>query len=444
MLIQKFGGTSVGNPARMTQVLDIINDGQKKIVVLSAVAGTTNKLVAINQDLQNRNFSDCSQKLQTLQVEYTEFVNTLLSDSFANQAGHAICEKEFDQINDLIINEKVEALSEKIILSKGELISTQLFVLYAQNQGHKIGLLFALDFLFTNQNGDPDLEKTTKALTTKLTQESTYTYYVTQGYICTNAFGQVDNLQRGGSDYTATILGAALKATEIQIWTDIDGLHNNDPRIVQKTTPVRCLSYREAAELAYFGAKILHPTCVIPAEQTDTPIRLKNTFEPQAPGTMISSQSSGKAIAAIAAKDNITVINIRSARMLNAYGFLRKVFEVFEKHNTSIDMITTSEVSVSVTIDNTVNLDHIIQDIKQYADIHVENKQTIICIVGDNLNEANGTVAKITNALVEIPLRMVSYGGSSNNVSILVDSTYKNLALQSLHYKIFVEHGVGV
>ena len=437
MIIQKFGGTSVGSPERMEQVADLISDGNPKVVVLSAVAGTTNKLVAIGQALTAGNLESARQQLANLENEYQPFVDELLPQRAFNEKGKQVLATQFGIILDLFQLAQSGEKEEKIILAQGELISTQLFTLYMNAIGRSCTLLPALDFMSTNKQGDPDIPNIRKALNKLIDQSPKATYYITQGYICLNADGQIDNLQRGGSDYTATIIGAALYSPEIQIWTDIDGLHNNDPRVVEGTVPVRELSYREAAELAYFGAKILHPTCVIPAEMDSVPVRLKNTFEPHAPGTLISAKSSGRNITAIAAKDNITAIKIRSGRMLNAYGFLRRVFEVFEKYQTPIDMITTSEVSVSLTIDQIGQLENIEREINVFGEVSTEHGQTIICIVGDKLGEEVGTPTHILSALSDVPLRMVSYGGSNNNISLLVSSEYKALALKSLHEQLF-------
>lgn len=437
MLVQKFGGTSVGSPERMRQVAELISDGEQKVVVLSAVAGTTNKLVALSADLLSGEKEGVKTKLKAFYEEYYPFVDELLPDPAYNKEGRLVVEQQFGEIASLLDVTAPSEREEKIILAQGELISTRLFTLYMKSSGRSTTLLPALDFMTTNQIGDPDVPLIRSELDKLIQSAPTATYYITQGYICRNFEGEVDNLQRGGSDYTATIIGAALYSPEIQIWTDIDGLHNNDPRIVQGTTPVREISYREAAELAYFGAKILHPTCVIPAENDEVPVRLKNTFEPDAPGTLISAKSSGMNITAIAAKDNITAIKIRSGRMLNAYGFLRRVFEIFEKYQTPIDMITTSEVSVSLTIDQTNNLEKIVAALNAFGEVSIEANQTIICIVGDNLGKEIGTPTQVLSALSDVPLRMVSYGGSNNNISLLVSSDYKSLALKALHAQLF-------
>ena len=436
MHILKFGGTSVGTPARMAQVSEIIDDGLGKIIVLSAVSGTTNKLLAISTSLRNNNYEQAEIQLAELSREYDLFIQELLSDEGLKQLAHNIVQRSWLMIENLFYS-PVFDVEEKSILAQGELISTQLFQLFLSEQNIPSILLSALDFMRIDEFGEPLLPFINEQLSLLTDLYPKDTYFITQGYICKNIFSQVDNLKRGGSDYTATLIGAAIQAEEIQIWTDIDGLHNNDPRVVDNTFPIRKVSYREAAELAYFGAKILHPSCVIPAEQNEVPIRLKNTFRPEAPGTLISSETSGRNISAIAAKNGITAIRIRSGRMLNAYGFLRKIFEVFESFATPIDMITTSEVSVSLTIDDDTHLPEIIQELETFGEVNIDTEQTIICIVGDELNVQSGHTKAIFAALENIPLRMVSYGGSRNNISILLEDRYKENALQLLHQYLF-------
>lgn len=436
MKILKFGGTSVGSAERMRAVADLIHDDEPKIVVLSAVSGTTNKLVALSASLLQGKATEAEKQLAALEEEYKALVKDLLPSAFYQRRAEMVLTEIWDEIRPLLHKEFLPQY-EKVILAQGELISTQLFHLYLESQSIPSRLLPALDFMRTDEQGDPDLSYILEELEHLLSDKTGVPYFITQGYICRNADGEIDNLQRGGSDYTATLIGSVLKASEIQIWTDIDGIHNNDPRIVEKTFPLRRVSYREAAELAYFGAKILHPTCVIPAEEALVPIRLKNTFAPEAPGTLISSESSGRRIAAIAAKDGITAIKIRSGRMLNAYGFLRQVFSIFEQFHTPIDMITTSEVSVSLTIDNNTYLDAIVGALEPFGEVSCETDQSILCIVGDRLHEQTGFTRDIFDALEDVPLRMVSYGGSNNNLSILIDSSYKELALRSLNAQLF-------
>lgn len=438
MIIQKFGGTSVGSPQRIRELAEITNDDAIKLVVLSAVAGTTNKLADIASVVKNGYLSQALNRIYELRKEYEHFINELLPQKEFLLQGKQIIETAFSLIESLSIS-SFNPEHEKIILAQGEIISTNLYHIYLNSIGKNSMLINALDFMNTNANGEPDMDVIRKNLNKILDDCSDKSYIITQGYICRNHKGEVDNLQRGGSDYTATILGAALFAKEIQIWTDIDGLHNNDPRLVSNTQAVRKISYREAAELAYFGAKILHPTCILPAEAEDIPVRLKYTFDPSAIGTYISNESSGKTITAIAAKDNITYIRIRSGRMINAYGFLRKVFEVFEKYQTPIDMITTSEVSVSLTIDNNDRLSEIVEELQCYGEIIFEKHHSIICIVGDKLVQEPDILSTILSAFSEIPVDMISYGGSVNNISVLIDTIYKESALNTLHNVLFEE-----
>ncbi|MFM8450319.1 MAG: aspartate kinase [Haliscomenobacter sp.] len=436
MLVLKFGGTSVGSPQRMREVAELIHDGRPKIVVLSAVSGTTNKLVSLSAALREQHIPSAQDQLDALRLEYAHFVADLLPTAPWQQRGHLVVQDALQTIAGLF-SAPFDQSAENIILAQGELISTQLFQLYLQASGIPSTLLPALDFMRTDIFGEPDLDWMKARLPFVMDSVPASPCYITQGYICRNANDEIDNLQRGGSDYTATLIGAALQAEEIQIWTDIDGLHNNDPRIVKNTHSVPLVSFREAAELAYFGAKILHPTCIIPAEEAGVPVRLLNTFIPEAPGTLIATQPSGRVVAALAAKDGICAIKIRSGRMLNAYGFLRQVFEVFERFRTPIDMITTSEVSVSLTIDKAEHLPEIVHALSAYGDVHVDSNQTIICIVGDQITEHSDIMHQVFASMEQIPIRMVSYGGSSNNISLLIPSGYKADALQSLHQALF-------
>jgi aspartate kinase len=443
--VLKFGGTSVGSPTRMEEVARLIDDRQTKIVVLSAVSGTTNKLLDLGETIRVQQIESASIKLNALREEYKVFVETLLADSHLIEQGYSICKSIFDEMERLLWVNSFAAGHEKWILAQGELISTKLFQLYLETQSMRSVLLPALNFMRIDEYDEPDLEWIGERLQQELAPYNNQhgVYFITQGYICRNAQGEVDNLKRGGSDHSATLIGAALKSSEIQIWTDIDGIHNNDPRVVQNTRPIRQVSYREAAELAYFGAKILHPTCVIPAEERQVPIRLKNTFKPAEFGTLISEESSGLAVTAIAAKDGITAIRIQSGRMLHAYGFLRRVFEVFERHRTPIDMITTSEVSVSLTIDQSMHLKQIVAELEKFSEVNVDRDQSIICIVGDLLAEHTEVTRHIFEALENVPLRMVSYGGSQNNISLLVARDQRDTALRSLHQHLFTKPTTG-
>ncbi len=440
MLIQKFGGTSVGSPQRMKELakLTMLKSFKARIVVLSAVAGTTNKLVHIAELVHLQDKDEALQSTQVLRQEYDNFTERLFGTLPYQTKACDILDQSFDVIY-AQINLPYDDSILKTIVAQGELLSTRLYNLYLASIGIEASLINALDFIRTDAIGEPDIEATRKLLNPILDAIDHKSYIITQGYICRNFKGDIDNLQRGGSDYTATILGAVLHADEVQIWTDIDGMHNNDPRVVNNTSPVRKISYREAAELAYFGAKILHPTCIIPTENEQVPVRLKYTFDPSAPGTYISNESSGKSVSAIAAKDGITYIRITSDRMINAYGFLRKVFEVFEKYETPIDMIATSEVAVSLSIDNDAQLHHIISDLYKFGTISFEKNQSIICIVGDKLGQDTSISSTILSAFTDIPVNMISYGGSINNISILVSSDYKVNALRSLHDTLFLK-----
>ena len=436
MKVLKFGGTSVGSPQRMKEVAKLINDGEKIIVVLSAMSGTTNSLVEISDYLYKKNPDGANEVINALEAKYKRHIKELYSTEEYKNKTLALVKDIFNGIRSFT-KDIFTLFEEKVILAQGELISTNMVTNYLLEQGVNVVLLPALDFMRTDKNAEPDLVYIKNKLGAQLEKQPDADIYITQGYICRNAYGEVDNLQRGGSDYSASLIGAAVNASEIQIWTDIDGMHDNDPRIVDKTSPVRQLHFEEAAELAYFGAKILHPTCIQPAKYANIPVRLLNTMEPTAPGTLISNDTELGKIKAVAAKDNITAIQIKSGRMLLAYGFLRKVFEIFESYQTSIDMICTSEVGVSVSIDNTKHLNEILNDLKKYGTVHVDHDMCIICVVGDLRWENVGFEAKALDAMREIPVRMISFGGSDYNISFLVSKEDKKRALQSLSDHLF-------
>jgi aspartate kinase len=437
MKIMKFGGTSVGKPERMHQVKDLITrDNNKKIVVLSALSGTTNALVAIGEALADANKDLAKEKIEALHQHYLTFYKQLLKSDAAQKKAEKIIKEHFEFLNIILKISFNEAINRDI-LAQGELLSTKLFFTLLQELGIGAVFLPALDFMSIDENLEPELKKISEKLKAILANYPQDRIFVTQGYICKNHRNEVDNLKRGGSDYSASLIGAAINSEVIEIWTDIDGMHNNDPRIVDKTRPIAQLSFDEAAELAYFGAKILHPASIWPAQQYNIPVKLLNTMEPDAPGTTITAKEQGSGVKALAAKDGITAIKIKSSRMLLAYGFLRKVFEVFEKYKTSIDMITTSEVAVSVTIDDLSHLAEIIKELEIYGTVEVDSNQTIVSIVGNMIAESKGTMAKIMNCLKDYPIRMVSYGGSRHNVSLLLDAKYKNEALKSLNEGLF-------
>ncbi len=436
MKVLKFGGTSVGSAARMKEVAKLICDGDQKIVVLSAMSGTTNSLVEISDYYHKSNTSGAMEKINALQLKYDQVIDELYTaDNYKKQAKD-IMKTYFEYLRSFS-KSVFTIFEEKAILAQGELLSTNLFQLYLQEAGESSVLLPALEYMRIDKNSEPDTAFIADNLAKQLEEHSGYTYYITQGYICRNFYGEIDNLQRGGSDYTASLIGAAVSAEEIQIWTDIDGMHNNDPRFVEGTKPVPYLNFEEAAELAYFGAKILHPTCILPAKLNNIPVRLLNTMEPKAFGTLISLQSNAGAIQAVAAKDGITAIKIKSGRMLLAHGFLRKVFEIFESYQTSIDMVTTSEVGVSVTIDKTKHLDEIVANLKKLGTVSVDPDMVIICVVGDLQPDNVGYQSKAVNALRDIPVRMISYGGSAYNVSFLIHAEDKKAALKALSAELF-------
>ena len=436
MKVLKFGGTSVGSAQRMKDVVKLITDGEQKIVVLSAMSGTTNSLVEISDYLYKKNPEGANDIINKLEAKYKGHVEELYSTQEYKDKTNAFLKEEFDYLRSFT-KDIFTMFEEKIILAQGEIMSTNMVTNYLLEQGYNATLLSALDFMRTDKNAEPDSSYIKEKITAVLENNQGKEIYITQGFICRNAYGEVDNLQRGGSEYTASLIGAAVMADEIQIWTDIDGMHNNDPRFVENTKPVPHLQFEEAAELAYFGAKILHPTCVQPAKFANIPVKLLNTMEPTAPGTTISNELTPGLFKAVAAKDNITAIKIKSGRMLLAYGFLRKVFEIFESYKTSIDMIVTSEVGVSVTIDNTSHLADILNDLKKFGTVTVDENMCIICVAGDLQWENVGIQAIATNAMKDIPVRMVSYGGSNYNISYLIKEEDKQRALQSLSAHLF-------
>jgi len=437
MLVVKFGGTSVGKPERMKKIANLVlgMPGQK-IVVLSALSGTTNTLVRIGDHLIAQQHTAANQEIDNLEKHYLQFIQELYESESYKAIGAEIVSRYFSLFK-LLAAGKFDDRSYRELLAQGELISTELFYHHLQEKKVSTRLLPALHFMSIDENNEPELQKITERLKPILETMSSVDILVTQGYICRNHRNEIDNLKRGGSDYTASLIGAAIRAEEIQIWTDIDGMHNNDPRIVKTTLPIAELTFDEASELAYFGAKILHPSTIVPAQKYHVPVRLKNTMDEKAAGTIISDKGSRGQFKAVAAKDGITAIKIKSSRMLLAYGFLRKVFEVFERYKTSIDMISTSEVAVSVTIDDNKNLSSILEELTGFGMIEVDNNQSIICIVGNMLSEKEGVLNEVFQSLAGVPIRMVSYGGSPNNISILVSTSQKNKALNLLNKGLF-------
>ena len=435
MKVFKFGGTSVGSVENMRTVMNLIADGNQKLVVLSAMSGTTNSLVEISDYLSKKNKESALSIISSLEKKYYNVVFDLYTTVEIKEKGKRVIEERFNVIKSYTSGVFPEE-GGRALLAQGELISTALFTLLMQETGHNALLLPALDFMKIDSDKQPDSFYIKDKLNAILKSHPKADYYITQGFICRNEEDEIDNLQRGGSDYTATLIGAAIQSEEVQIWTDIDGFHNNDPRYVENTKKVDVLSFGEAAELAYFGAKILHPQTVLPAMTNNIPVRLKNTMNPPDPGTLITADSKTTGIKAVAAKDGITAIKIRSGRMLNAYGFIKNIFEIFEFFKTSIDMITTSEVAVSLTIDDPKHLDEIVAELKEYGKVKVDRDQTIVCIVGKMIAEEKGFAAKVFSALEEIPIRMISYGGSRNNISVLVSTNDKKATLQALSNKL--------
>ena len=437
MKVMKFGGTSVGSPARMKEVTKLVTkSGEPVFVVLSAMSGTTNSLVEISNYLYKKNPEGANEIINQLERKYLKHIDELYSTDATKAQVREFLTSEMNYLRSFT-KELFTSFEEKSIVAQGELISTNMVVAYMQELGIKAVLLNALDFMRTDKNSEPDPVYIKEKLGAIMEKNEGQQVYITQGFICRNAYGEIDNLQRGGSDYTASLIGAAINAEEIQIWTDIDGMHNNDPRVVDKTQPVHQLHFEEAAELAYFGAKILHPTCVQPAKYSGIPVRLLNTMEPDAEGTTISNQTEYGKIKAVAAKDNIIAIKIKSSRMLLATGFLRKVFEIFESYQTPIDMVCTSEVGVSMSIDNSAHLGEIVDELKKYGTVTVDTGMCIICVVGD-LDWSNiGFETRVMDALKNIPVRMISYGGSNYNISFLIREEDKKRALQSLSDMLF-------
>lgn len=437
MNVMKFGGTSVGTPERIKSVAKMVSEsGEQVFIVLSAMSGTTNSLVEISNYLYKKNPEGANEVINSLEKKYMQHVEDLYSTDEYKQITREFLISEFNYLRSFT-KDIFTSFEEKNIVAQGEIMSTNMMKNYLLEQGVKVVLLSALDFMRTDKNAEPDAQYIKEKLKAQMADNEGYQVYITQGFICRNAYGEVDNLLRGGSDFTASLIGAALPADEIQIWTDIDGMHNNDPRVVDKTDAIHQLNFEEAAELAYFGAKILHPTCVQPAKYAGVPVRLKNTLDPHAEGTIIDNVLIKGKIKAVAAKDNITAIKIKSSRMLFATGFLRKIFEIFETYQTPIDMITTSEVGVSMSIDSCAHLNEIVDELKKYGTVTVDTDMCIVCVVGD-LDWSNlGFETIVLDAMKEIPIRMISYGGSNYNISFLIKEADKKRALQKLSDTLF-------
>ncbi|PXX98822.1 aspartate kinase [Marinifilum breve] len=436
MKVLKFGGTSVGSPERIQNLAQLVQCDEPVIIVLSAMAGTTNALVEITELLYRKEMEKANEQISKLEEEYRKRIEELFTTEDFKSKGSELITSHFNYINNFV-NRSFTALQEKAILAQGELISTAMFHYYLSEIGVDSEFLPALNFMRIDKDGEPDYFYIQENLERILAEESEHKLFITQGFICRNAYGEVDNLKRGGSDYTASLIGSVLQVDEVQIWTDIDGFHNNDPRYVENTSALKQLSFDEAAELAYFGAKIMHPSSIMPCKLKSVPVRLKNTLSPAEEGTLITDDESGIGIKAIAAKDGITALKIKSGRMLLAYGFLRKVFEIFEIYKTPIDMITTSEVAISLTIDDASRLKEIESELVKFGNVEIDENQSIICIVGDFISESTGSAKKVLEALENIPLRMISYGGSKHNISVLVNQEDKVSALQALSRNLF-------
>jgi aspartate kinase len=437
MKIMKFGGTSVGKPERMHEVAKlIVKDEEPKIVVLSALSGTTNALVEISNSLASADRNTAKQQIEALEMHYRNFITQLIKTDEAFANAENIITEHFEFLHIILKISFSEALN-KDILAQGELLSTKLFSVYLTEQAIDHALIPALDFMTIDNDDEPQIGSIKVKLAQILQRHKDKTIFITQGFISRNAKGEVDNLKRGGSDYSASLIAAAVNASVCEIWTDIDGMHNNDPRVVKKTVAIEQMSFEEAAELAYFGAKILHPASIWPAQFYKVPVKLLNTMQPEANGTLITELAGSVGVKAVAAKDGITAIKIKSSRMLLAYGFLRKIFEVFEKHRTSIDMITTSEVGVSLTIDNDTSLPAIIKELEPFGSVEIDANQTIVSIVGNQITETKDVMQQLFKTLNNIPIRMVSYGGSSHNISILIPKNYKEQTLQLLNKGLF-------
>lgn len=438
MLVQKFGGTSVGSVENMNHVKEIITDGSRKVVVLSAMSGTTNALVEISEAICSQESSTALELIETLNKKYVHTINELLNENFLIAEAQEYINKVFDSLREITILDYTTFSYNKIV-AQGELLSTYLFSSLLRQEGINAMLLPALDFMRIDNNNEPDAFYIKQNLQRILSKNEHIDIFITQGFICLDVQGQISNLQRGGSDYTASIIGAAIEAQEVQIWTDIDGFHNNDPRFVENTTAISQISFDEAAELAYFGAKILHPQTVMPVRDLNIPVRLKNTMLPAAHGTLITHHVTGEGIKAIAAKDGIYAIKIKSARMLQAHGFLKRVFEVFEKYETPIDMVTTSEIAVSLTIDNASHINAIVQELEKIASVEVDDSMSIICLVGNNIIYHQDT-PHLFQILQDVSVRMISYGGSNNNISLLINTIDKKETLNNLQRYVFASH----
>ena len=435
----KFGGTSVASAERIAHVADLITaTDEVKIVVLSAMAGTTNALVEIGHQLMAHHQHEALTILTKLKHKYEAETRLLFPNPQSYDKAWTLVNETFFFLEQMCYAESFTLFDEKKILARGELLSTAMMLRHLADCGVQAIGLPALEYMRTDKQAEPDEDYIRTHLEELISRAPEGTrLFITEGYICRNAFGDIDNLQRGGSDYTATLVGSVLRADEIQIWTDIDGMHNNDPRYVDATRPVRRLHFEEASELAYFGAKILHPTCIQPAKRHGIPVRLLNTMEPSAPGTLISMDTDKDMIKAVSAKDNITMVRVRSSHQLSHWSFIGKVFSVFEHHCIPIDMIASTETSISLTIERSQLPSEVRRGLEQLGTVEEERELTIICVVGDMEWENIGFEAQILKALEEIPVRMISYGGSDYNLSLLVSAADKRRTLLALSCQLF-------
>jgi len=436
MKVMKFGGTSVGSAERIKHVVSLVSNAGQNIIVLSAMSGTTNSLIEFYENIQKRDIDAAKSVIDAMKAKYAVTIDALYSTDEYKAKATDFVENIFDYLTSFL-DKTITKREEKMISAQGELMSTNMVTFYMHELGYDVQLLPALEIFKKNNDGEPDMEAIIKNLKAKIAEHPNAFLYITQGFICRDIYGDIDNLERGGSDYSASLAGAAINAEEIQIWTDIDGMHNNDPRFVENTHSVRHLHFDEAAELAYFGAKILHPTCILPAKLANIPVRLLNTMDPQAEGTLIDNRLEHGTIKAVAAKDNITIVKIRSSRMLLAYGFLRKVFEIFETYKTSIDVVSTSEVEVSMTIDDTTHLNEIVDALKRYGTVSVDIDMCILCVVGDMTWQNIGFETRAMDAMMDIPVRLIAYGGSNYNISFIIRKEDKIRALRALSAKLF-------
>jgi len=436
MKILKFGSASIATADKMKNVANIIMDGRNNIIVLSSMRGTAEALAEISDYLYKKNQEGAIEIINRLEKTYRELIQSLYSEDNTKVKAEEIVSAKFDYIR-TYTKDLFTLFEERVVMAQGELLSSELFHLYLTERGVNVILLPALDFMRTDKNSSPDPVYIKDKLTALLNAAEGTDLYITQGYVCRNAYGEIDDLRKGGSDYTASLIGVAVGADEIQIWADVDVMQNNDPRYVVGTRAISQLNFDEAAELAYFGTKILHPSSILPAKLADIPVSLKNIEQPNASGTLISNETEARAIKAVAAKDNITAIKIKSGRMLLAHGFLRRVTEVFENYQTSIDMLATSEIGLSLTIDDDRNLQLILDDLKKYGTVSVDADMVIISVIGDLESEDTSFAANILNAVKGISIRMISYGGSKYNFSFLIARKDKERALQILNDKLF-------